>query len=61
MQPCQGTHRARKAGHGHTCFGDVIHKERPHRAAVVCAGDGTVAFLTRSVPDLGLDGFPVHL
>ena len=44
-----------------TSFRDVIHEQRPHRSPVVGAGDGAVPFLTCRVPDLGLDGFPVHL
>lgn len=40
---------------------DVVDEQRADGAAVVGRGDGAVAFLTRGVPDLGLDGLAVDL
>jgi hypothetical protein len=40
---------------------DIIDKERADGSTVVGRGDGTVALLTRGVPDLGLDGLAVDL
>jgi hypothetical protein len=40
---------------------DVVDEESTDGAAVVGRGDGTVAFLSRRVPDLRLDGFGVDL
>lgn len=40
---------------------DIIHQQCTHSASVVSRGDGTVAFLTRRIPDLGFDGFGVDL
>ena len=40
---------------------DVVDEQRTDGAAVVGGGDGAVAFLPRSVPDLGFDGLAVDL
>ena len=40
---------------------DIIHQQCAHGTAVICAGDGAVAFLARRVPDLGFDGLGIDL
>lgn len=40
--------------------GDVVDHERPGGAAVVGAGDGPEALLSRRVPDLQLDLLAAH-
>lgn len=40
---------------------DIVDEQRTHGATIVGRGDGAVAFLTRCVPNLGLDGFAVDL
>lgn len=42
-------------------LGDVVDEEGADRAAVVSAGDSTVALLAGGIPDLGLDGLVVDL
>lgn len=42
-------------------LGDVVDEQGAHRATVVGRSDGAVAFLTRGVPDLGLDGLGIDL
>ena len=42
-------------------LGNVVDQERPDRAAVVRAGNGTVALLPRRVPNLRLDGLSLGL
>lgn len=40
---------------------DIVDEKGTDSAAVVGRGDGTVALLTGSIPDLCLDGLRVHL
>lgn len=42
-------------------LGDVVDEESPDGAPVVSRGDGPIALLAGSVPDLGLDGLPLGL
>lgn len=42
-------------------LGDIVDEQSADGAAVVGRGDGAIAFLTRSVPDLGFDGLAVDL
>lgn len=40
---------------------DVVDEQRTDGASVVCGGDGAVALLTSSVPNLGLDRLGINL
>lgn len=40
---------------------DIVHEESTHGTAVIGRRDGTVAFLTRSIPNLSLDRLGIDL
>lgn len=40
---------------------DIVDKECPYRASVICGCDGSVSFLARRIPNLGFDGLCVDL
>lgn len=40
---------------------DIVYQQSTHRTSVICRGNGSVSFLTSSVPDLGLDCLGVDL
>lgn len=40
---------------------DIVDKECPYRASVICGCDGSISFLTRCIPNLGFDGLRIDL
>lgn len=42
-------------------FADIIDKQGPNGSAIVGRGNGAVALLSSSIPDLRLDGFGIDL
>lgn len=42
-------------------FADIVDEQGPDGSAIVGRGDGAVAFLSSSIPDLRLDSFRIDL
>ena len=42
-------------------LGDIVAKQSPNSSTIVGTGDGTVSFLSSSIPNLSLDSFAVDL